>query len=160
MTIFNIIVPDNVVPWSTIISHCDHSNSNTLSMIYRLKVLPDHQEFEYEYSGPPLAIMDNIRVLSNNVCFVSEIKEKEVLALLFPYSKLFQGLTSFETALRIVKILTRLEHYFEPEQKDKLLKYHNGYDYIISYDGKTTTDSSQFQRLGEQPAVAVAKLRA
>lgn len=78
-------------------------------------MLLNYQKFEYKYSGSLLTIIDNIQILNNNVCFVSKLKKKKVLALLFPYSKLSQGLTSFKTISKIIKILIKPEYYFEPE---------------------------------------------
>ena len=57
--------PENVLPWASIIEHL--GNMETVCFDYTLQVLDtDDTDFEYEYDVPPLALVDDVKVSTEN----------------------------------------------------------------------------------------------
>lgn len=89
---------------------------------YTLEVV-QNDEFDFEYDGPPLAIVDN------DVGLVGEVTAiPELTSVLTPYNDLSVAVAKFETgADGVVGLAARPEHYFcLSEQENGMRLFHNG----------------------------------
>ena len=62
--VFSAAQPENVRPWAAIIQHL--RDMETVCFDYTLQVVDVDNDYEYEYDGPPLALVDDVEISAEN----------------------------------------------------------------------------------------------
>lgn len=125
MCVFSLSQPEQAVPWTDVVEYI--AKFDTLCFKYTLEVVKgsEDEDFEYEYDGPPLAIVDDIAISADYDIGLIDNGEPtpHLTSLITPYGEISQGLSKFEDGTGNAKSATRpLSHSFGTQDKINSLK--------------------------------------
>lgn len=113
------------VPWQEFFNAINFSADNTITFLYVLQVV---ELVEFEYSGPPLALVDKIVKTDNNdITRAVQLASKNDTV---DWTR--QGREEMKAQLLsrdlFLKQMATLESYFDLNHQEKMLKYHNNFN--------------------------------
>ena len=123
LCVFSLSQPEQAVPWTDVVEYI--AKFNTLCFKYTLEVVKgsEDEDFEYEYDGPPLAIVDDIAISADYDVGLIDNGEPtpHLISLITPYGEISQAL--FEDGTGNAKSVNRpLSHSFGTQDKINSLK--------------------------------------
>ncbi len=109
-----------------------NNSTNIHNIYYTLQMIDTNENFSYEYEDSSLTLINNVQLRTNknskikqNVSIVTITKQKISSFIAF-YSTIFNQLKNI--LKNIAKSNVESEHFYQKDDKNAMMKYHNNYD--------------------------------
>ncbi len=129
--LYNAIKSEVVKIWKKIQNHFNNS-TNIHNIYYTLQMIDTNESYSHEYEDSSLTLIDDVQLKANknsmikqNVSIVT-ITEQKMSSLIVSYSTIFNQLKNI--LKNIAKSNVESEYFYQKDDKNAMMKYHNDYD--------------------------------
>jgi hypothetical protein len=129
--LYNVIKSKIVKIWKEIQNYFNNS-TNIHIIYYTLQMIDTNENYSYEYEDSSLTLINDVQLRANknskikqNVLIVTITKQKISSFIVF-YLTIFNQLKNI--LKNIAESNVEAEHFYQKDDKDAMMKYHNDYD--------------------------------
>lgn len=139
LLVYSTSEPNKMEVWSKVVHHLN--GLEKASFVYSLQVVQsEDDDYDYEYDGPPLALIDVIEAKDNDAQLIipeavapveigseefASVTQVDQTALLIPLQDVASSIRMFEESVSI-KSQVKPDHFFDPSNQEEFLGHHDG----------------------------------